>query len=397
MILFASMTFAFLLGGFLITKFWQDTLMLSISVMSPYIGLVTKIISKSVIFSSIGLTAGAMIVGPLNDRFGPKRTFPLYLIFTSLFNILLLFNMNVNVLRALLLLRSVCIAGSINNTYVGTSLLYKGDKLPRMTSILYMVFFGFSALFPIIFAQVVTIFSFQALTIGSAVFSIITAYYLYKNLPTKEPIQINFATFKTWKNFLSDSRFLAMSSVSMICIGGFYGFIAVYAYQFAQIVSAGVKYKLLVEFSITLALIQGIGRLCTFLTTSMCSVRLSLANIGQYLSISMMGISIGMLWMFISAVVFNKLILFGMFGFFLTCLASGIAQPATKLGLLTIFKNSAGSGQSLVGTGNSVYEVIAMMFVFNIPCQPLGGYLYLLLTAIITFILAIYFRNMKQI
>ncbi|QEK38607.1 MFS transporter [Candidatus Cytomitobacter primus] len=390
------MTFAFLLGGFLISKFWQDTLMLSIPSIATYIGMPAAIIRQSVVFSGIGLTLGAMIVGPINDRFGPKKTFPVYLVLISILNIFLTYNLSVNLLRVVLLLRSVCLAGSINNTYVGTSLLYKGDQLPRMTSVLYMALFGLSALFPIAFSLIVKNYSFQVLSIISSIICLIISYYIFAHLPNKEPIPINFQTFKKWKNFLKDFKFIACSAVSMICIGGFYGFIAIYAAQFSKL-NGKLTVNGMFKFAITLALIQGIGRFCTFITATMCSVKLNLGNVGKYLSLSMLGIAIGMFWMFISGMVFDKLILFGIFGFFLTCLASGIAQPATKLALLTIFKDSPGSGQSLVGTGNSVYEVIAILFVFNIPYQPLGGYLYLLLTSVVTFYLFLYFRKMEKI
>ncbi len=389
------MTFAVLLCGFLITKFWQDTLMLSVSTISPYLGLASALIRKSVVFSAIGLTTGSMIVGPINDRFGPKKTFPLFLIMTSFFNIMLLFPMQIYILRTVLLLRSISLAGAINNTYVGTSLLYKGDRLPKMTSILYMSLFGLSSLFPIIFTWSVNMFSFKVLTISSAITSTLVAFYLFSHLPNKKPIYINLQTFKIWKNFLTNSKFVAMSAVSMICIGGFYGFIAVYAYQFSKTPSGSIA--TFSKFIITLGIIQGVGRLCTFLTSSLCSVKLNMSNIGKYLSLSMFSISIGMFWMFISAFFFDKIVAFGVFGFLLSCLAMGIAQPATKLGLLTIFKDSAGSGQSLVGIGNSMYEVIAMIFVFNFPYQPFGGYLYVLITSFLTLILGIYFKKMKSI
>ncbi|MCA9747972.1 MAG: MFS transporter, partial [Romboutsia sp.] len=308
------MIFSFLLCGFLIAKFWQDTIILSINHLAQYTKLTQAVIKQSLFLSPVGLTIGSMIVGPLNDRFGPKKTFPVYLGIISILNIMFLYPCNATIFKIALFLRSLCLAGAINNVYVGISLMFKGDALPKATSILYMSLFGFGTIFPIAFLFFVKALSFKSLVLLNLILCLVVSVFLYIKLPEKNPIFINLKTFKTWLDFIVNPKFLACSAVSMVCIGGFYGILSLYKSEFATLPEETLKVETTITIYITLGIIQAIGRGMTFLTATFCSFQLNTSNVNRYLAISNFMLFIGFLSMFISGLVLNKLILVGSFG-----------------------------------------------------------------------------------
>ncbi len=374
-------------------------MVISINPLSEVININASYLGKASLFSSLGLTIGALFSGPINDRFGPKRTFPIYLILISILNaILVIYKMNFLLLNLIYFLRSLCIAGCINNIYVAISLIYFGDRLPKMTSMLYMMLFGGSAIIPILYKSLLSYFPVKSIFIVLSFIMVLFAIGIYFITPHKKPVKLNRDLIKKWKNALKNPVFLALSSVSMICIGGFYGLVSVfgsYMVRKGDFLYVIRNFSFFVRFFISLAYIQLIGRVCTFIASTYSSVRLNNKNVKNFLTYGIFLMFVGSILIFHGLYV-DKLGIYGVFGLILFCMGSGIAQPATKTSLLNIAKENAGGIQSVVGSFNSIYEAIAYFLVFYFS-YPIGSYAYMMLTSALCFIMFLSFKKFKEI
>ena len=131
----------------------------------------------------LGLTAGALLCGPLSDRLGRKRVIEWCVALFGLFNLLSAFSPNLEALIILRFLTGLGLGGAMPNTITMTS-----EYLParRRGALVTLMFCGFtlgSALGGIVSAQVVAVIGWHGILVLGGVLPIVLFFALLAVLP----------------------------------------------------------------------------------------------------------------------------------------------------------------------------------------------------------------------
>ncbi|MEO3991093.1 3-hydroxybenzoate transporter MhbT [Pseudocitrobacter cyperus] len=131
----------------------------------------------------LGLTAGALLCGPLSDRFGRKRVIEWCVVLFGIFTLLSAFSPNLETLVILRFLTGLGLGGAMPNTITMTS-----EYLPsrRRGALVTLMFCGFtlgSALGGIVSAQLVGMIGWAGILVLGGVLPMILFFYLLVALP----------------------------------------------------------------------------------------------------------------------------------------------------------------------------------------------------------------------
>lgn len=131
----------------------------------------------------LGLTAGALLCGPLSDRFGRKRVIEWCVAFFGILSLLSAFSPDLQTLVILRFLTGLGLGGAMPNTITMTS-----EYLPsrRRGALVTLMFCGFtlgSAFGGIVSAQLVTVIGWSGILVLGGVLPVILFFYLLVRLP----------------------------------------------------------------------------------------------------------------------------------------------------------------------------------------------------------------------
>lgn len=131
----------------------------------------------------LGLTAGALLCGPLSDRFGRKRVIEWCVAFFGILSLLSAFSPDLQTLVILRFLTGLGLGGAMPNTITMTS-----EYLPsrRRGALVTLMFCGFtlgSAFGGIVSAQLVTVIGWSGILVLGGVLPVILFCYLLVRLP----------------------------------------------------------------------------------------------------------------------------------------------------------------------------------------------------------------------
>lgn len=388
-----------------LAKFFQETLYVMSYFMEKDFGVSSAIIYQTAKYQPLGVAIGYLATAFLVDQFGIKKILSFNMIFMGI--ALLGFSQNHN-FEMLLFYRislGVFIGTIYNCSFGALPVIFDTHELPKKTSILYM----FAFLSAMVAPQILTItepwFTWRTLMMVSMVVTVISGLAVAKYFPQKtQPISYQQYTHQV-KKLLQNKVFLLMVTVSTLCMGGFYGFVALFVNNLQHLGIGSDISKFIVTD------MQFIGRVILFTVTTISSVKLTQKAIPGVLktALTVMGLAAIML----STLLFFRGSLFGDTGlidqlvnlatnrmhvfsallsmfsgiwlFWIYAGLIGVAQPANKAKALSIAGRSmSGSAQAIIGFSLSIGE-----FIFAILASyrwPMGAYSFLIFTAIAAFV-----------
>lgn len=429
--------------GLTASKLWHDTLRIFINAFM--VDCTRELLEQYISWNVSGVMLGGVMAGFFTDSLTPSRTFPTSVMSISILSFLLIFTytipslinflwhvrigisiflafliiqgkskgarrlsflsfaiittmtfLNIDVRLSLLFLRGMSIAIAMNSAYVAVGDMYKGDPfLPRASGYLYLSLFAALGFYPLLFEYLPTKTCFIVASGLMAILSLI----LKRTIPKTKSTAPSFRRyFSSWPILIKKPEFLLSCGVSMICIGGFYN--NLYIFTDASI------HK---DYLGNISRLQSLGRQCTFLILFLISVlnlrRLQIknSNCAQFMSIAMLIVSISSSFLLLLhyRLPATKLNLLAELTLLISCLATGIAQPAAKTAIISIAqfynKNITGSAQSFVTLMNSAIEyggskiILAYMY-------PNGSRIYLIILTFSALVISLgLFLRRKQI
>ena len=432
--------FIYAVTGLTASKLWHDTLRLFVTTFHPECspGAVDIVLKRQILESYLswnvaGVMIGGIMAGLLTDSITPNKTFPasvgiigatsLILIgisfFPGLASILVYLRVGILILSAfliiqgktrairriatmaclstlvmvifsvdsslnLLFIRGFAIAVAMNSAYVAVGDMYRGDPfLPTASNYLYLTLFGSLAICP----WLLELLPKKAFFIAASTLMLLLAFLLKQNIPkTKYSVPSFRRYFSSWPTLLVRPEFLLCCGASMICIGGFYNILYIFA-------DAAIHHN----YSGNIGFMQLIGRSATLFTLVLMylfgllrvrKLELSSRNCAQYMSLAMLIVSFALA--ILLKFHFNlPLGLTASVMFVMTCLATGLAQPAAKTAIIAIGQKGSvtGGAQSFVTLMNSAIEYGGCKII--LACSyPQGARIYLGFLVFLTFGLA---------
>ena len=291
---------------------------------------------------SFGYIVGGLFAGLFVDRFGARNTLSCSTIITALISFIVIFPTSTFILSLCFFVRGVAISFKYNASFNSLKILYKDADIRRkQTNYFYTIFYGSGIMFPIISSLFNRYLSMEILFLVLGIWSILAAYLVYKNLPSNYG-KLNANYIKNFIFLIKNNQFRRYCIISAIMTGGHYGMLSV--------ICSKVSFN---QFQF----LQSFGRACVALSTAV-TVNYNI-NL-RYMSLCIFSTTYLMLqfyqWIGLSMII---IILF------VFCCAAGASQPQLKAGMINICvsleseeNNITGTGQSLITTSNSVFQMI---------------------------------------
>ena len=336
-------------------------------------------IKKLITINALGLTIGALIAGIFTNIFGAPLILPLSLLLISCISFAIIKLMLIPQLSPvmqiflyiLITLRGVFIASSMNASYAYLGILYGNNalKLRTATATLYLSLFlalGFVPKYAKYFnenfynalGQVCVL-----LCIGLVLF-----YQSFNNQQRKVGslvVEIRNYT-ASFPLLIKDLNFIALCSISMLCIGGFYNLIYVIRQvpEYINKVPTMQQYARMSAASLIMYIF--------FLTPNSAGNNGNKHSTSKKVKISLICVVIFGIVLFmcsISSLKYSLLII----SFVISFSASSALQIFAKTGIIktaksieqTTKKNLIGSAQSVVTLSNSMFEFVGSYIIFN--------------------------------
>ncbi len=346
-----------------LAKIWSE----SVYVAAAYIAS-TKFISmhlanQVVGFHVVGFVVGGILGGMLVDFFGAKRIFISSSITIAFTLISLIITSSLYLLKILFFIRAFCIALTYNSSYGLLLNFYHNNNFGAVMSRFYSVLFFVSSFTPVVIARIIEHHSemMAYLFIIASILLVYVSIALYHIHDSHVQAIDSFNLYGTkFRLLLSNQEFMTMCIVSMIGMGGFYGFMPIFSMYIE-------KYS----GSVSLGVIQSIGNVCT-VSASIIFASLKITQINMLRK----SILIGMIMIICAStyisIMVTSLVPYAIPGFLVFCIAKGFTHPACKTIALSqarqISKDNnialSGMAQSLVTTFNSLLEMVASILLF---------------------------------
>lgn len=381
-----------------LSKFWQETVYMMSYFLEADLGISAQEIILTSKYQPLGVAIGYAASALVIDRIGIRKMLSASLLIMSIITVLFTQVSSIYMLYVYRLALGCCIAVVYASAFGGLSIIFSKEELPKKTSLLYMWAFGATVVSPRLLTDVhhfsnwkVVVFFILGLTLTSCLM-------IWKWFPQKVN-NIDMSTYlKKVKSLLTHKLFMMMAVVSTLCMGGYYGFVTIFAKNLAiNGVSTEVS-----KFVITD--VQFISRLIIFVLTTWAGYRLTKDNVLKYLSVCLAGMCFVGIALFVmlwtggtllpasgvmteivekasqSAHVFSNILYnySGFMFFFLYAALMAVAQPANKSKALSIAgKDAGGVAQSMIGFCLSMGEVIFVIAAQSAwPAGSLGFFVF---------------------
>lgn len=382
-----------------LAKFFQETLYVMSYFMEKDFGVSSALIYETAKYQPLGVAAGYIATAFLVDQLGIKKILTVNMALMAITLIGFIINQRFEMLLFYRLTLGIWIGTIYNCSFGALPVIFETHELPKKTASLYTFAFLSSMLGPVTLTVTEAWFSWRILLAMFVGICLLSSLSVAKYFPQKTDPTTFSQYAQQIKKLIRNRTFLLMIIVSTLCMGGFYGFVALFMKNLEHLGISSAISKFIV------ADMQFVSRIILLVIIGISSVKLTpkavpttlkaalavmaVAAAGLFSMLLLTGSLFGKTGLIASLIeiaskrvhVFTTLLgtFSGVWLFWIYAGLIGIAQPANKSKALSIAgKSMSGSAQAIIGFCLSVGE-----FIFAIMASyqwPYGAYSFLLFT-----------------
>ena len=287
----------------------------------------------------IGLALGQLLLGPLSDKFGRKKTLIISLVIYIISTVLIVFSPNIETMIVLRVIQGLSSAGSVVISRAVATDLYRGREMTRFFGLL-MTINGLGPIIsPILGSLLLEYISWKGVFVFLALIGVIVlifSFRLKESLSVENRLQGSiFATFSTFGVIIKNRLFMSYVGIESFLLGAMFAYIAASPFILQSFYGLSAFIFSLCFGANGAALVIG-------------------ANIGgklpnrQALAIGVLAFVVAALYT-IAVLIIQPYWLFVEIGFFAMLLLMGITFPAISTLAMESERQYAGSASALLG------------------------------------------------
>ena len=283
----------------------------------------------------IGLALGQLLLGPLSDKFGRKKTLIISLVIYIISTVLIVFSPNIETMIVLRVIQGLSSAGSVVISRAIATDLYRGREMTRFFGLL-MTINGLAPIIsPILGSLLLEYISWKGVFVFLALIGVIVLLFK-ESLNVENRLQGSiFSTFLTFGVIIKNRLFMSYVGIQSFLLGSMFAYIAASPFIFQSFYGLSAFVFSLCFGANGAALVIG-------------------ANVGgklpnrQALAIGVLAFVVAALYT-IAVLIIQPYWLFIEIGFFAMLLLMGITFPAISSLAMESERQYAGSASALLG------------------------------------------------
>ena len=287
----------------------------------------------------IGLAVGQLLLGPLSDKFGRKKTLIISLVIYIISTVLIVFSPNIETMIVLRVIQGLSSAGSVVISRAIATDLYRGREMTRFFGLL-MTINGIAPIIsPILGSLLLEYISWKGVFVFLALIGVVVLFFCFRlkeSLSVENRLQGSiFATFSTFGVIIKNRLFMSYVGIESFLLGAMFAYIAASPFILQSFYGLSAFIFSLCFGANGAALVIG-------------------ANIGgklpnrQALAIGVLAFVVAALYT-IAVLIIQPYWLFVEIGFFAMLLLMGITFPAISTLAMESERQYAGSASALLG------------------------------------------------
>ena len=287
----------------------------------------------------IGLAVGQLLLGPLSDKFGRKKTLIISLVIYIISTVLIVFSPNIETMIVLRVIQGLSSAGSVVISRAIATDLYRGREMTRFFGLL-MTINGIAPIIsPILGSLLLEYISWKGVFVFLALIGLVVLFFCFRlkeSLSVENRLQGSiFATFSTFGVIIKNRLFMSYVGIESFLLGAMFAYIAASPFILQSFYGLSAFIFSLCFGANGAALVIG-------------------ANIGgklpnrQALAIGVLAFVVAALYT-IAVLIIQPYWLFVEIGFFAMLLLMGITFPAISTLAMESERQYAGSASALLG------------------------------------------------
>ena len=287
----------------------------------------------------IGLAVGQLLLGPLSDKFGRKKTLIISLVIYIISTVLIVFSPNIETMIVLRVIQGLSSAGSVVISRAVATDLYRGREMTRFFGLL-MTINGIAPIIsPILGSLLLEYISWKGVFVFLALIGVVVLFFCFRlkeSLSVENRLQGSiFATFSTFGVIIKNRLFMSYVGIESFLLGAMFAYIAASPFILQSFYGLSAFIFSLCFGANGAALVIG-------------------ANIGgklpnrQALAIGVLAFVVAALYT-IAVLIIQPHWLFVEIGFFAMLLLMGITFPAISTLAMESERQYAGSASALLG------------------------------------------------
>ena len=178
----------------------------------------------------IGLALGQLLLGPLSDKFGRKKTLIISLVIYIISTVLIVFSPNIETMIVLRVIQGLSSAGSVVISRAVATDLYRGREMTRFFGLL-MTINGLGPIIsPILGSLLLEYISWKGVFIFLALIGVIVLLFCFRlkeSLTVENRLQGSiFSTFLTFGEIIKNRLFMSYVGIQSFLLGSMFAYIA---------------------------------------------------------------------------------------------------------------------------------------------------------------------------
>ena len=287
----------------------------------------------------IGLAVGQLLLGPLSDKFGRKKTLIISLVIYIISTILIVYAPNIESMIVLRVIQGLSSAGSVVISRAVATDLYRGREMTRFFGLL-MTINGIAPIIsPILGSLLLEYISWKGVFVFLALIGLVVLFFCFRlkeSLSVENRLQGSiFATFSTFGVIIKNRLFMSYVGIESFLLGAMFAYIAASPFILQSFYGLSAFIFSLCFGANGAALVIG------------SNVGGKMSN-GKALAIGVLGFVVVALYT-IAVLIIQPYWLFVEIGFFAMLLLMGITFPAISTLAMESERQYAGSASALLG------------------------------------------------